>query len=415
MPKRRVGFYLYLGAVIATGWFGFVWLTVHNLPSVELVPVILFWCLLAVVVEFFPVPLPRGGFVTLGFPVVFASLLLWGPLVGSWAAVGGAVLGVGLRMRLKPYQIAFDSAQLVVTIIVGASVFVYSGGTFLYAGSIGRFHIVPIVSAVIAYFLTNSFAVSTALALQQRVSPWEMWSANCKGASPNYLAQAPLAVLMVLIYRVIGWWGLVFVLMPIYVGYHVFKLYSDIHRKHLSIIRVLAAAIEKRDSYTEEHSQRMADYAVVTARALRIPVEALETIRNAAILHDVGKIGITDQVLSKVGPLTEDEREAIKQHSRIGADILGEIDALGDIARLLYHHHERYDGAGYPDGLHGQAIPLGARIISVIDAYDAMTSHRPYRPALSQEQAIAELKKGNGTQFDEQVVTAFLKVLRDAV
>jgi len=143
-------------------------------------------------------------------------------------------------------------------------------------------------------------------------------------------------------------------------------------------------------------------------------MEQIETIRYATILHDIGKIGISDQILTKPGLLEKDERKAIKEHSRIGADIIKEIDALKDVALLLYHHHERYDGTGYPEKLKGEDIPLGARIIGVIDAYDAMTSKRPYRLALSQQQAVEELIKGSGTQFDQKVVTVFLKVLKHA-
>jgi len=396
------------------GWFCLSWLTVYNFPGVDLIPVVLFWCLLAIGVEFLPVPLPQGGFVTLGFPIIFASLLLWGPVVGSWVAVTGAILGVGWGRRLKPYQIVFDSAQLALSVVISSLVFKYSGGVLLGNNPLVYIHLIPIAWAVITYFLVNSFAVSAALALQQRTSPWQMWLANFKGVSPNYLAQAPLAILMAIIYKSIGWWAVLFFLTPIYVGYHVFKLYSDIRRKHLSIIRSLAAAIEMRDPYTEEHSQRMVNYAVATARELRMSMEQIETIRYATILHDIGKIGISDQILAKPGLLEEDERKAIKEHSRIGADIIKEIDALKDVALLLYHHHERYDGTGYPEKLKGEDIPLGARIISVIDAYDAMTSKRPYRLALSQQQAVEELIKGSGTQFDQRVVTVFLKVLKHA-
>jgi putative nucleotidyltransferase with HDIG domain len=166
-----------------------------------------------------------------------------------------------------------------------------------------------------------------------------------------------------------------------------------------------------RDPYTEAHSQRMADYAVATARALRVPIEEVENIRYAAILHDIGKIGISDRILRKPGPLTSAEYRVIQQHSRIGAEILEEVEALKDISEVLYHHHERYDGAGYPDGLAAEKIPVGARIIGVIDAYDAMTSQRPYRLALGHEKAVEELRRGAHSQFDPRVVEAFVRAV----
>ena len=150
---------------------------------------------------------------------------------------------------------------------------------------------------------------------------------------------------------------------------------------------------------------------MATARAMGLSIYSAEVVRYAAILHDIGKIGIPDHILSKSNSLTEQEWNQIKKHSTIGAEIIKQINSLSDASKIVYHHHERYDGEGYPDGLKGESIPLGSRIIAVIDAYDAMTSRRPYREALSKEEAIMELKKHAGTQFDRKVVEAFLKVL----
>ena len=198
---------------------------------------------------------------------------------------------------------------------------------------------------------------------------------------------------------------------PLFIAYWAYKLYMDMRREHLSVIQALAAAVEARDPYTEKHSQRMAEYAMATARAMGLSIYSAEVVRYAAILHDIGKIGIPDHILSKSNSLTEQEWNQIKKHSTIGAEIIKQINSLSDASKIVYHHHERYDGEGYPDGLKGESIPLGSRIIAVIDAYDAMTSRRPYREALSKEEAIMELKKHAGTQFDRKVVEAFLKVL----
>jgi len=411
LRREQFGFSLYLATVSVLGWVTLLWFTLQTAFEPQILFALLFWCALAVVTEFLPVPLPQGGYVTLGFPIIFAATLLFGPVVGSWVAVSGAVLGVGWSRRLRPYQIIFNGGQLSLTVMGSAFAFYFSGGRFLALHQQTGVPVLPVAYAVITYFLANSFAVSAALGLQRHTSPWSMWLANFKGASPNYLAQAPLAILMALIYHLIGWWAVLFSLMPIYVGYNVFRLYSDIRQKHLSIIRALAAAIEMRDPYTEAHSQRMADYAVATARGLRISIEEIENIRYAAILHDIGKIGISDRILRKPGPLTATEYRVIQQHSRIGAEILEEVEALKNISEVLYHHHERYDGKGYPDGIKGDSIPIGARIICVIDAYDAMTSQRPYRLALGHERAIEELRRGANTQFDPGVVDAFIRAV----
>jgi len=159
----------------------------------------------------------------------------------------------------------------------------------------------------------------------------------------------------------------------------------------------------------------MAEYAMATAREMRLSMYDSQVVRYAAILHDIGKIGVSDYILSKPGDLTKEEKKKMQKHSQIGADIVTQIDSFKEASKLVYHHHERYNGQGYPEGLRGEDIPLGARIIAVVDAYDAMTSRRPYRKAYSREEAVAELKKNIGTQFDGKVVEAFLRVIeRDA-
>lgn len=155
----------------------------------------------------------------------------------------------------------------------------------------------------------------------------------------------------------------------------------------------------------------MVEYTAATARELGLSMSTAEVIRYAAILHDIGKIGIDDRILGKQNGLTAEEWTKIRKHPGIGKDILIQINSLNKASELIYSHHERYDGKGYPSKLKGEDIPIGARILAVIDAYDAMTSRRPYRPAHSAKEAIDELKEKAGAQFDGKVVEAFLKVL----
>jgi len=155
----------------------------------------------------------------------------------------------------------------------------------------------------------------------------------------------------------------------------------------------------------------MADYAVTTARELGHSMSRAEIMRYAAILHDIGKIGVNDEILGKRNNLTRKEWIEMRKHPSVGKDILSQVASLKKASELIYSHHERYDGKGYPGKLKGEDIPMGARILAGIDAYDAMTSKRPYRPAYSPEKAINELKEKAGSQFDGKVVEAFLKVL----
>jgi HD-GYP domain-containing protein (c-di-GMP phosphodiesterase class II) len=187
----------------------------------------------------------------------------------------------------------------------------------------------------------------------------------------------------------------------------------------LRVVRALTSAIEAKDSYTESHLRRVGDYAVAVGTRLGLRGRALETLYYAAMLHDVGKIGVPESVLRKPGPLGPEERTAMQRHPEIGARIVSGLDLLSDAAPLILHHQERWDGGdatgypGYPAGLRGEAIPLGARIIAVVDTYDAMTTHRPYRAALPLGDAVAELRREAGRQFDPTVVDAFLEVLRE--
>jgi HD-GYP domain-containing protein (c-di-GMP phosphodiesterase class II) len=191
------------------------------------------------------------------------------------------------------------------------------------------------------------------------------------------------------------------------------RLFESLEEIYIEVITAMASAIDARDAYTHGHSNRVTEYAVAIADAMRLSPAEVDIIRNASILHDVGKIGIKEDILKKPGRLTEEERREMEYHPFIGTKILQSVKLLEPVMPLVYHHHERYDGTGYPDGLRGEDIPLGARIISVADAFESMTSDRPYRKALPLEEAMAELRYGASRQFDPRVVEAFMKLAED--
>lgn len=190
------------------------------------------------------------------------------------------------------------------------------------------------------------------------------------------------------------------------------RIYEDLRSTYLRTIKVLAHAIDARDHYTHSHSENVAKYAVIIAEELHLSAEQIETIREACELHDLGKIGVADAILSKPSALTVEEWSSIKCHPFIAAQILEPLTFLGSVIDLVKQHHEHYDGTGYPQGFKGETILLGARIIHLADAYEAMRSSRSYRKEpFTKEEAILEIKMHNGTQFDPNVVEAFLKVL----
>jgi putative nucleotidyltransferase with HDIG domain len=190
------------------------------------------------------------------------------------------------------------------------------------------------------------------------------------------------------------------------------RLHRVVFNSYINTIKTLSETIDARDPYTHGHSRRVTEYALMTGISLGLPTGDLKTIEYGGILHDIGKIGISDAILhntSKV--LTLEERNIIRSHPAIGAKIIADIDFLKDARALVLHHHERYDGFGYPDRMEGEYIPLGARILAVADSFDAMTTNRPYRLALTIEQAIVELLKNRNAQFCPLAVDAFIKSL----
>ncbi|MBN2373014.1 HD domain-containing protein [bacterium] len=189
------------------------------------------------------------------------------------------------------------------------------------------------------------------------------------------------------------------------------NLYRDLKKSYFDAIRALVNAIEAKDPYTYGHSERVTRLSLEVGRSLNLGEKSLEVIRHAGILHDVGKIGVSLNILHKTINLTPEEIKIIREHSQIGSRIIDHIDFLKDVKDGIRHHHERYDGKGYPDGLGPSDISIETKILSVADSYDAMTSDRPYRKAKSHEAAIEELRRCAGTQFDPKVVHAFIQVL----
>jgi HD-GYP domain-containing protein (c-di-GMP phosphodiesterase class II) len=192
---------------------------------------------------------------------------------------------------------------------------------------------------------------------------------------------------------------------------HAIELYAGLEQAYMDTAVALAAALEAKDPDTARHSSSIVDLAVAVGERLGIEAEQLRALRYGAAFHDIGKLAIPRRLLNKAGPLTEEERRVVEQHTLIGERILAPIEFLAPVLPLVRHAHERWDGRGYPDGLAGAAIPLGARVVFACDAYDAMSNDRPYRGALAPSEVRAELRDGAGSQFDPAVVEALLAVL----
>ncbi len=307
--------------------------------------------------------------------------------------------------RLGVTKIAFNAGQLAVT-----------GGLTGFAFALLRegphysltTNALAYAAAAAVYIFVNSALTSGIAALLGRRF-MRAWLIALREGGVFYLAMAPLGALVASAYEQSPWTLLYFPLLVgvIYKGFgHYVKLKSETD----AALVVLANTIDKRDRYTYQHSVRVADYALQIATRLGLPAEEVDLIVSAAHVHDLGKISIDNRILLKEGLLTDEERQQVNTHPAAGAELAGQFSMYSAGADIIRRHHERWDGSGYPDGLAGEAIPLGARIIAVADVYDAMTSDRPYRSALSHEVAVSELVRGSGTQFDATVVEAFLEL-----
>jgi putative nucleotidyltransferase with HDIG domain len=301
--------------------------------------------------------------------------------------------------------------------------------------------LVPAGLAGTANFAVNSALVAAAIALSSRSGLRAVWSENFMWLLPHYLILSFIAVAVVAAYDAMGMWGIAVFLAPPLMMRLSIKQYVDrttsnvleLRKAHVQLqhghdqltaamsslnnaydgtLRSLVAALDARDSETAGHSERVADLtmAIATEMGISQDSEDWQSISWGALLHDVGKIAIPDHVLRKPGPLTDEEWDNMRTHARTGFEILRSVEFLRPASDIVLAHHERYDGAGYPRNLAGEDIPLGARIFAIADAFDAMTSDRIYRPAMPAEQALAEILRNSGTQFDPAAVRAFLSV-----
>ncbi len=356
---------------------------------------------------------------------VFAGTLLCGPSVGVVLVVLDATAlcakHAWLRGRLRWQQVVFNMAAPPLSIWGAAHL---AGITEPLTSTQLDVEFVLVLALFTAlYFLFNSWLVTFAVALEQKAAPFPIWWTSFTELSVNFAAGASIAAFLVVNARGIDLTFIGVILPLLLVIYFTYRWslkhveaergkVQELNRVFLSTVEALALAIDAKDQVTHGHIRRVQRYTMALADALGVKEQRdLDALRAAALLHDTGKLAVPEYILNKPGPLTASEFERMKVHADVGADILKSIDFPYPVEPIVRHHHEQWDGSGYPAGLSGQEIPLGARILSVVDCYDALTSDRPYRPRMTRQQAEQQLRERRGKAYDPWIVDQFLSLL----
>lgn len=359
---------------------------------------------------------------------VFASVLLFGPSAGTITVLLDALV-ISLRAThfKQPIRVLFNCSVAALSTWLAAQIFFLTAGIQPLSVEATPLALIaiPLVLFTLTYFLVNTWLVSFALSLEQKKPAYPIWRDNFLWLSVNYFGGASVAALLVTITRTIEPATLALIIPLLLISYLTFKTSMgriddanshllEVNKLHLSTIETLAMAIDAKDQITHGHIRRVQRLAVGLARTVGVTDDLqIRAIEAAALLHDMGKLAIPEFILNKPGRLTANEFSVMKQHANIGADILDSIQFPYPVVPIVRHHHEAWDGKGYPDGLKGVAIPLGARILSVVDCFDALTSDRPYRPRLSTADAIAVLLERRGSMYDPLIVDKFIEAQKE--
>lgn len=380
----------------------------------------------------------RGSSISVSMIVSMAAILAVGPAAGVAIEVVNALIHTLIRSVLKNGNarknqtgwfrvFAFNTGMFTISTAAAGMLFLLAGGqteNLLQWGNL-----LPLTLAVLASVFINLILLVVVISLQGRRPLIEIWKEDFQWSMPITLAGVMVGgSALALAYQYAGIPGAaVFALPVLAIGYS-FRLYAnnmrgyvdslenlnqELHDTNVGLLETLSAVIDAYDIFTYGHSAQVAIYAGLLARHMKLPEEEQQTIVKAALIHDIGKIGVPETLISKPGRLSEEEFATIRHHPVIGAEILGRMKGLQELIPLVRGHHEKWDGSGYPDGLRGAAIPLGARILTLADSLDAMCSDRTYKPARSFDSVIEEVRRCAGNHFDPHVVKAFLALVEE--
>lgn len=369
---------------------------------------------LVLVTENFAFQLPVAGSVSLSFAAAYAAMVYSGPAAAMVVALAASTNIEEIRSGKPPVLRLYNAGQLSFASGLAAIVYLSAGGHQLALGpsDLGSTLAAAALAAVV-FYAANVVLVSLAASTLTGRSPRSLLGElGFLSYGSSLLVLALLGLLIGYLLAVSSWLGLVILVLPFYAARRTFRVYVELTEAYTSTVRSLVAAIEAKDPYTRGHSERVAQYAHMVASRMGVPRVEVDLLERAALLHDVGKIGISLDTLISPDRLTDDELDAIRRHPALGADLVADVEFLRSTVDIIRCHHERCDGKGYPSGMDADSIPALARILAVADSYDAMTSDRAYKPGMSLEQACAELSRVSGTQLDAAVVRSFTEMVR---
>jgi HD-GYP domain-containing protein (c-di-GMP phosphodiesterase class II) len=369
-------------------------------PSLE---TLLAFTVVAFLLEQSSTKLSAGGLGSTSFVIHIAAGLIFGAF---WGAIitGSATVFYLMSLERSPMRVTFNASQRILSISLGVQVYSAIGGVTPPVSL--QETLFPFFLLSSTYFLVNSVSVSAAISIRTERPFREVWSLNSRGVFGYDIAASSIALLLAWVYKDWGLVGLFIAVLPTLVVRHVYIMYRNLQESSRELLEVMVKSIEARDPYTSGHSLRVRMLSRAIALELGLSIKQLEEIETAALLHDVGKIHEEfAPLLRKETRLTAEETALMQTHAEKSAELVGIVSKFrGAIQESVRHHHERWDGQGYPSGLAGQDIPLGSRIILIADTIDAMTTDRPYRKRLELDVVIMELQKCKGTQFDPKLV-----------
>jgi putative nucleotidyltransferase with HDIG domain len=400
---------------------------------------VLLFAILGVIAELFSVELfvsTRGSRVSVSSVIALASVILFGPLAGALTQTfAGLITPIPALIRGEYHngsrvawlqRSAFNTGMWIISAAYAGGIYYILGGSSGHFSNLSSLPLPALFAAAASNVIINNAILIGVLSVQTGRKPLEIWKGDFGWSVPiSILGGVFGGGALAWAYGVLGAFGVLVLFLPVLSTGYSFRLYvsntkgylnqlerlnRDLDKSNLGLLATLGEVIDAYDIYTYGHSTQVTVYAKALAEKMGLPQDECDTIMRAALIHDVGKVGITDTIIGKQGPLTDEEYNIVKRHPIIGAEIVSQMVGMQDIVPIVRHHHERWDGRGYPDGLEREEIPLGARILALADTLDTLCSDRPWRPTRSFKAVLHEIMRCSSTQFDPKVVNAFLEL-----